>query len=211
MTDLAAPRLLLDSLGDHLAARETESGVVSRVGVSSAFEGWLAVEARLAMQTRLASADPSDRKAWTVSTEYPSKTDLSVYGAGGELVSAFEFKLVYNNKNWKTACDAVWRDLFPPRGSAKAALTPRFAVVTSIFMQFDEEAKKAYPGQDADDGPDGWRQRMRKYLYPHDGWQGRFVQRIAGPKTFDFEGLSGDFVSGVRHGLEIEIAAESRS
>lgn len=197
---------LLDTITQHLKRRE-RARAVTRVGFGGGFEGWLATEARLAIESRrrqIARTLAVDPGAFFTANEYPNKTDLSIW-AGGRPVAALEFKIAYNNKNWKSQCDSVWNDLFPTRTAKRAWAGRRFAVVASVWKQYEDSAY--YPGQDAKDGPSGWRERLRSYLYWKDGWYGNHVALVAGPSKIRFAARFPGAVADAGHGLELEILA----
>lgn len=117
----AAPQVydLIKTMLDALDGQLVRRGVLPELCSGAAFEGWLAFEARLCfeeMREQLGVAD----SLWTAN-EYPYKTDLSIYD-GDEILAALEFKLIYNNKNWRTQLRGVQSDLHPARHTRKARI-----------------------------------------------------------------------------------------
>ena len=175
-------------LDEHLTVAERERGVVSSLAVGSAFESWLAFEARLLWErnrkelglTELFESEGRSIHRYWLANE-PMKIDLYIgdHGASEPAVchSTFEFKLIPNNKNWTAQADGVWADLFPTR-TVKAEVRPangRFAIVGVIGKVYHSD-DSGYPGQRAD--LDEWEGELERYLLPEAGWEGKHVVRV---------------------------------
>ena len=178
-------------LDEHLAEQEAARQAVSRLASGAAFEAWLSFEARLLMESHRAELslagltmdrhnEPVDR--YWIANEH-AKVDVGVLDVAdehGEWEIALEFKIIHNNKNWRSKCDEIWGDLLPGVGTTKAGILPRrgrYAVVAVVG--------KVY----RDPGPYGWRpdldvweRELWQYLLPESGeyagrlrrfWQGR--------------------------------------
>jgi hypothetical protein len=173
-------------LEEHLRAEEERRMAVSRVATGAAFEGWLAIETRLQMESHRSRlglhGESTDRHGQNVDrfwicNEY-SKVDLGILeyqDSFDRWIAAFEFKLVTNNKNWKKKCDGIWADLYPKRGTKKAKINPlkgRFALVAVMGKVF------------RDAGPYSWRtdlkeweDEMWEYTLPTSGrWAGEVAR-----------------------------------
>jgi hypothetical protein len=148
---------------------EAHPGFVSMIATGAAFEGWLAFETRVALE-RIKSDLGLDERFW-IGNEY-RKVDLGILQLAvdratteDEWWAAVEFKLVYNNKNWKAQCDGIWDDLIPPGGSKKAALKidplVRFAFVTVIRAEYTPPS----PYQRRADLEERWGMEMKAYLF----------------------------------------------
>jgi hypothetical protein len=176
-------------LDEHLALREREHRTVASLAVGSAFEAWLAFEARLLWERNRESLGLTERyeasegyvvhRYWLANEH--KKIDLFIgdHGASdpAECHSTFEFKLIANNKNCNAQADGVWRDLFPTR-TVKTEVRPvhgRFAVVGLLGKVYHSE-NSGYPGERRD--LEVWESELERYLLPEHGWEGQHVARV---------------------------------
>jgi hypothetical protein len=189
----------------HLRARERDGGVVSTVALGSSFEGWLAVEVRLAVEQglgELAQVIGASREDIWTATEWPQKVDLSI-GTTNEPQVTVELKVVHNNKKCEAQCDAVWRDLLQRR-PVKQRMARPMAMVATVWKHY-EPPMPWYPGQDVNGGADEWRRRTREYLRCADGWLGHRGRLLGSPIAFPLTPRS---VYGLRPGAEHSLAIE---
>ncbi len=178
-------------LDDHLAEQETSRQAVSRFASGAAFEAWLSFEARLLLESYRAELslagltmdrfqEPVDR--YWIANEH-AKVDLGVLDVGDESRTweiALEFKIIHNNKNWKSKCDEIWGDLLPRAGAPKASIIPRrgrYAIVAVVGKVYRDPGPYGWRPDLAD-----WERELWQYLLPESGeyagmllrlWQGR--------------------------------------
>lgn len=132
---------------DAELARRELTGDLSLLAAGAAFEAWLAFEARILLERHRNHLGIAAMH-WTAN-EY-RKVDLGVWEGSDTIDVAMEFKLIHNNKNWRSKADEAWGDLFPDAASTKAALKPRLrgALVCVVGKVYDDPS--AYPGQRSD-------------------------------------------------------------
>lgn len=142
------------ALEQRLRARERDSKTVSMLGTGAAFEAWLSFEARLMLMERpgnfgiggyYRTADGAQYNQYAALNEW-RKVDLSIinneeFDADPPACECLiEFKMVYNNKNWRTQVASCRSDLYPT-SKRKAALNPargRFAVAVVVGKVYRE-------------------------------------------------------------------------
>lgn len=184
---------LLDAVDRQLASR----GVVSELASGAAFEIWLAVETRLCFECIRGELGVSN-SLWTAN-EYPAKIDLSI-NDGTNVEVALEFKLIYNNKNWRSQVTAAHGELSPLPGTPKAEWTAhssRWAVVGLIGKVYQPGYGEGYAGPVRNIGT--WERDVLAALSPPGGgiqqaWAGRrhpVNHRWLDPQTLNFFQLYG--------------------
>lgn len=191
----------------HLRARERDGGVVSTVALGSSFEGWLAVEVRLAIEQglgELAQVIGAPREDIWTATEWPQKVDLSV-GTTSEPLIAVEMKVVHNNKNDEAQCDAVWDDLLPHRAAKKRLVRP-MAIVATVWKRYAAPMPWYSKSRRDEHEAKEWRQSVREYLHCADGWLGHRGRPLGSPIEFPLIPRSVyDLMPGAKHSLAIEM------
>jgi len=194
MPDVEMLKRLARLLDDRLAGGEAESRLVSKLAAGSAFEAWLSFETRLLAEENRELLGLSGHVNWPggdaihryyFANEY-RKVDLYIGDLGSDgsdgsdagCVAAVEFKLVYNNKNWKSQADGIWVDLFPSPETReiKAGLNPlvsRAAIVAFVGKSYrDNSDYPVVPGAFAD-----WESNVDGYLLGEEGWEGKHIDR----------------------------------
>jgi hypothetical protein len=177
----------------HLRAREKQKGTVSLLATGAAFESWLSFEARLLLERERTRLGLTSDHCW-IGNEY-KKVDLGIIQyddtrtwAHERWFAAIEFKMVYNNKNWKSQCDAAWNDLFPPARTAKQGLKfapdgGRIAFIVIVRREYAD----GDPYQRKNDRRPAWHAEVKKYMlrpggpYKRDAarlqeWEGRRIR-----------------------------------
>lgn len=164
----------------------------------AAFELWLAFEARLVLEHNR-HALGVDPEHWTAN-EF-KKVDLGVWEGWENLVTAIEFKMIHNNKNWSNKVDQIWSDLRPERGSDKANLKPTLRASIAAVVGKVYQDPKAYPGQRRD--LDKWEAEMWEYMLPtagqYRGWAARSWSGTRHVFAHD------DLIEGVPHFLQLHL------
>ena len=174
--------------------QEEERKTLSLLVGGAAFEAWLAFETRLITERRRSElgleaelddgGNPVPR--YMICNER-KKVDFSIIDLkDSELELALEFKLIHNNKNWKSKAGEVWADVFPGDGN-KAAMRPRsgrYAVVGIVGLVYREPGD-SYPGQVSD--LKEWEEKLDDYLLPDDGYEGNKLTRLWSGKRFPVE------------------------
>lgn len=151
--------ILGDAMQGHLDQHEATRRAISRLASGAAFEAWLSFEMRLMLEARRTEFGLDDR--CFIANEY-RKVDLSITTEEDWLLCV-EFKLIHNNKNWRTQCASVVKDLWPRPGTPKHEIEPmigRLAALVVVGKVYRDP--RGYPGQRGD--LEAWESEMWSHL-----------------------------------------------
>ncbi|HET9236144.1 MAG TPA: hypothetical protein VFO10_02765 [Oligoflexus sp.] len=164
-------------LEKNLVSEEKRRKVISRIAAGAAFESWLSIETRLAIEENrvelqldsIIENHGHSHFRFGVDNEL-AKVDLGIVEYSSKPMNwdwllALEFKLLHNNKNWPKQCAGIFSDIFPDPSSKKAEIMPRmgrFAIVGVVGKVYLEFAG-GYPGQRSD--LEEWEKEVWSHLY----------------------------------------------
>ena len=164
-------------LEKNLVAEEKRRRVVSRIATGAAFEAWLSIETRLAIEENRIELQLDSvienyghsHFRFGVDNEL-AKVDLSIVEYSSKPMDwdwllALEFKLLHNNKNWPKKCVEIFSDIYPGPLSRKVQILPRMGrfafvgVVGKVYLDFVD----GYPGQRPD--LEQWEKEVWSHLF----------------------------------------------